>query len=107
MSVSDKVLPQTYLIAGDDHCQCIKWRDCQWSKVAVLSVKDLAKESDEFKQVQTILRQNTCGDDPENHFVNCCGPDQKPSEMDPFIEGIVHPFFNFLHNPSSKVQTPI
>ena len=80
------LLPQTYLIAGDDHCQCIKWRDCQWSKVAVLSVKDLAKESDEFKQVQTILRQNTCGDDPENHFVNCCGPDQKPSEIDPFSD---------------------
>ena len=96
MSVSDKVLPQTYLIAGDKHCQCVNWRDCQWSKVAVLSVKDLAKESDEFKQVQTILRQNTCGDDPENHFVNCCGPDQKPSEMDPFIEGIVHLFLTFF-----------
>ena len=85
---SDKVLPQTYLIADDEHCQCLNWRDCQWSKAAVLSVKDLAKESDEFKQVQTILRQNTCGDDPENHFVNCCGPDQKPSEIDPFIAGM-------------------
>ena len=97
MSVSNKVLPQTYLIAGDDRCQCVNWRDCQWSKAAVLSVKDLAKESDEFKQVQTILRQNTCGDDPENHFVNCCGPDQKPSEIDPFIHGMYYSsLFNFL-----------
>ena len=97
----------TFLIAGDENCQCVHWRDCRWSKAKVLSVKNLPKESDEFKQVQTILRQNACGDEPENHFVNCCGPDQTPSEMDPFIEGIVHPFFNFLHNPSSKVQTPI
>ena len=72
------------------------WSQCSWSKAKVLSVKNLPKESDEFKQVQTILRQNTCGDEPENHFVNCCGPDQKPIEMDPFIEGIVHLFLNFL-----------
>ena len=28
--------------------------------------------------------------------MNCCGPDQTPSEIDPFNEGIVHPFFKFL-----------
>ena len=40
----------------------------------------MAKESEPFKQVMKILRKNICGDDPENHFVNCCGPDQKPSD---------------------------
>ena len=40
----------------------------------------MAKESKPFKQVMKILQKNICGDDPENHFVNCCGPDQKPSE---------------------------
>ena len=74
------------MIAVDEKCQCVHWRACRWSKAKVLSVKDVAKESDEFKQVQTILRQNNCGDDPEDHFVTCCGPDQKPSEF----EGIGH-----------------
>ena len=55
--------------------------------MAVLAVKDMAKESEDFKQVQKTLRQNVCGDDPEDHFVNCCGPDQNPSEIDPFIDG--------------------
>merc|ERR1712008_47179 len=66
---------------GDENCQCLNWRDCRWSNAAVYSIKDVAIERDEFKLVQTMLRQNTCGDDPENHFVNCCGPDQKPSEI--------------------------
>ena len=79
---------EKYLIAGDENCQCLHWRDCRWSNEAVYSVKDVSKESDEFNQVQTILRQNTCGDDPKNHFVNCCGRDQKPSQMDPFIKGM-------------------
>ena len=47
----------------------------------------MAEESKEFIQVQHILQKYTCGDDPENHFVNCCGPDQNPSEIDPFIDG--------------------
>ena len=93
--VSSSFYP-TFLIAGNENCQCVNWTKCRWSKAKVLSVKNLPTESDEFKQVQTILRQNTCGDEPENHFVNCCGPDQTPSEMDPFIEGIVHLFFNFF-----------
>ena len=84
------------MISGDENCQCVHWRDCRWSKAKVLSVKNLPTESDEFKQVQTILQQNACGDEPENHFVNCCGPDQTPSEMDPFIEGIVHLFLTFF-----------
>ena len=82
-----------YLIAGDENCQCFHWSKCGWSNAAVHSVKDVAKESDEFNQVQTILRQNTCGDDPENHFVNCCGPDQKPSKIHHSIDGNVQPFF--------------
>ena len=63
------------------------WSNCRWSKLAVLSVKDVANETKEFMQVQRILRQNTCGDDPEDHLVNCCGPDQKPNEIDSFNEG--------------------
>ena len=55
--------------------------------MAVLSVKDVANETKEFMQVQRILRQNTCGDDPEDHLVNCCGPDQKPNKIDSFNEG--------------------
>ena len=76
-----------YLIAGDENCQCLHWRDCRWSNEAVYSVKDVSKESDEFNQVQTILRQNTCGDDPKNHFVNRCGPDQKPNKIDASNDG--------------------
>ena len=68
------------MIAGDENCQCLLWSDCRWSKLAVLSVMNMAKESEPFKQVMKILRKNICGDDPENHFVNCCGSDQKPSE---------------------------
>ena len=75
------------MIAGDENCQCLHWRDCRWSKLAVLAVKDMAKESEDFKQVQNILQQKACGDDPEDHFVNCCGPDQNPSEIDLFIDG--------------------
>ena len=41
---------------------------------------NMAKESEPFKQVMKILQKNICGDNPENHFVNCCGPDQKPSD---------------------------
>ena len=41
-----------------------------------------SKESKAFKEVQRILRKYTCGDDPKDHFVNCCGPDQKPNEID-------------------------
>ena len=74
------------MITGDEKCRCLDWRDCRWSKVAVFSVKDMAEESKEFIQVQNILRKYACGDDPENHFVNCCGPDQKPSEIDPFSD---------------------
>ena len=48
--------------------------------MAVFSVKDMAKESKPFKQVTKILKKNICGGDPENHFVNCCGPDQNPSK---------------------------
>ena len=84
------------MIAGDENCQCLNWRDCRWSNAAVYSIKDVAIERDEFKLVQTMLRQNTCGDDPENHFVNCCGPDQKPSEIDHLIDGIVQPSFSLL-----------
>ena len=40
----------------------------------------MAKESEPFKQAMKSLQKNICGDDHENHFVNCCGPDQKPSE---------------------------
>ena len=47
----------------------------------------MAEKSEDFKQVQKTLQQNVCGDDPEDHFVNCCGPDQYPSEIDPFIDG--------------------
>ena len=47
----------------------------------------MAEKSEDFKQVQKTLQQNVCGDDPEDHFVNCCGPDQSPSEIDPFIDG--------------------
>ena len=47
----------------------------------------MAEESEDFKQVQKILRKNACGDDPEDHFVNCFGPYQNPSEIDPFIAG--------------------
>ena len=75
------------MITGDENCHCLHWRDCRWSKLAVLAVKDMAKESEDFKQVQKILRKNSCGDDPENHFVNCCGPDQNPSEINPFVDG--------------------
>ena len=56
----------------------------------------MAKESEKFKQVMKVIQKNICGDDRENHFVNCCGPDQTPSEMDPFIQGIVHPFLTFF-----------
>ena len=84
------------MIAGDENCQCLHWRDCRWSKLAVFSVMNLTKEKKEFKEVQRILRKHTCGDDPKDHFVNCCGPDQTPSEMDPFIEGIVHLFLTFF-----------
>ena len=48
--------------------------------MAVFSVKDVAKQSEPFKQAMKILQKNICGDDPDNHFVNCCGPDQKPSD---------------------------
>ena len=75
------------MITGNENCQCLHWRECGWSKLAVLAVKDMAKESEDFKQVQKTLQQNVCGDDPEDHFVNCCGPDQNPSEIDPFIDG--------------------
>ena len=68
------------MIAGDESCQCLLWRNCRWSKLAVLSVMNMAKESEPFKQAMKILQKNICGDDPENHFVNCCGPDQKPSD---------------------------
>ena len=68
------------MIAGDENCQCVHWRKCPWSKLAVLSVVDVSKESDWFKHVQKIIQEKNCGDDPENHFVICCGPDQKPSE---------------------------
>ena len=81
------------MITGDEKCRCLDWRDCRWSKVAVFSVKDMAEESKEFIQVQHILQKYTCGGDRENHFVNCCGPDQKPSEIDHSIDGIVQPFF--------------
>ena len=84
---SSSISYQKYLITGHESCQCLNWRECRWSKLAVLAVKDMAKESEDFKQVQKILRQNVCGDDPEDHFVNCCGPDQKPSEIDTFIDG--------------------
>ena len=69
------------LISGDENCECLHWRECRWSNAAVYSVKDVAKESEEFNQVQTIIQQNACGNDPVNHFVNCCGPDQEPSEI--------------------------
>ena len=88
------------MITGDEKCQCLDWRDCRWSKVAVFSVKDMAEESNEFIQVQHILRKYTCGNDPENHFVNCCGPDQKPSEIDPFIE-----HYYLIGNPSKLYGT--
>ena len=68
------------MIAGDENCQCLLWSNCRWSKLAVFSVKDMAKESEKFKQVMKLIQKNICGDDRENHFVNCCGPDQKPSE---------------------------
>ena len=45
-----------------------------------------SKESKAFKEVQRILRKYTCGDDPKDHFVNCCGPDQKPSENQEHID---------------------
>ena len=70
------------LIAGDENCQCIHWRDCSWSKLAVFSVMNQTKEKKEFKEVQRILGKYTCGDDPKDHFVNCCGPDQKPNKID-------------------------
>ena len=70
------------LIAGDENCQCIHWRDCSWSKLAVFSVMNQTKEKKEFKEVQRILGKHTCGDDPKDHFVNCCGPDQKPNKID-------------------------
>ena len=76
-----------YLIAGDENCQCVHWKDCRWSKLAVFSVMNLTKEKKEFKEVQRILRKHTCGDDPKDHFVNCCGPDQKPNEIDDSNDG--------------------
>ena len=82
------------MITGHENCRCLNWRECRWSKLEVLAVKDMAKESEHFKQVQKTLRQNVCGDDPEDHFVNCCGPDQNPSEIDPFIDGKFQVFFD-------------
>ena len=79
---------QIYLISGDEKCQCLHWRSCPWSKLAVFSVKDMAEENEEYQQVQTILQKNTCGDDPKNHSVNCCSPNQKSNEIDPLIKGI-------------------
>ena len=52
------------MITGNEDCQCLHWRGCGWSKMAVLAVKDMAKESEDFKQVQKTLQQNLCGDDP-------------------------------------------
>ena len=75
------------LIAGDENCQCIHWRDCSWSKLAVFSVMNQTKEKKEFKEVQRILRKYTCGDNPKDHFVNCCGPDQNPNEIDASNDG--------------------
>ena len=46
-----------------------------------------SKESKAFKEVQRILQKYTCGDDPEDHFVNCCVSDQKPKEIDSSNDG--------------------
>ena len=91
-----------YFIAGDENCQCLHWRECPWSKSAVLSVVDVSKESNWFKHVQKIIQDYTCGDDPENHFVSCCGPDQKPSEINHLIDGIVQPFLSLRPNQSAS-----
>ena len=78
---------QTYLIAGDETCQCMYWRECRWSKAAVFSVVGVAQESEEFKEVRKMIQQYTC-DGPEDNYVTCCGRDQKPSEDDPLIDEI-------------------
>ena len=90
LSIVKKILNlfyQTYLIAGDDTCQCIHWRKCRWSNAAVFSVVGVAQESEEFKEVRKMIQQYTC-DGPEDNYVTCCGHDQKPSEDDPLIDKI-------------------
>ena len=83
---------QTYLISGDDTCQCIHWRKCRWSNTAVFSVVGVAQESEEFKEVRKMIQQYTC-DGPEDNYVTCCGHDQKPSENNPFIDRNGNSFF--------------
>ena len=95
LSIVKKILNlsyQTYLIAGDDTCRCIYWKECRWSKAAVFSVVGVAQESEEFKEVRKMIQQYTC-DGPEDNYVTCCGRDQKPSEDDPFIDRIGNSFF--------------
>ena len=58
------------------NCFCTKWNNCNWSKEAYDTAKDLPRDDESYKEIQQAFQDYTCGNS-EEHTVFCCDPNGK------------------------------
>ena len=69
-----KIIPTFYHLG--QNCYCTKWNNCNWSKEAYDTAKDLPIDNESYKEIQQAFQNYACGNS-EEHTVFCCNPNER------------------------------